>query len=408
MTGRRIDKPIEGLGNYLGQRLEDYPKEVMQGWKNLGLRLTGRSGEATPIGSLDAPIAESVGGLAITPLLAKQQVARGLYEMLATYGKGSVSKVQKQKTKDVIKVLGLLPESAHDPITKLSTWKKIKAQAGGAESPIGRKIPRPGGKSEIARTLDFPGEGIPHEYAHAFQGYIKHIGKNDPITKYSMFLDEVSTIGNKRAAQMGKSFYKGMPNEILAKNFEKNFTTATNMWTKPLSEKGFKDVYQQSMVDTLRRVKTEAPELYDRGVKAMRKKYTFSKRGIKRIPQTPHEKIDAIFGPLDTGKRFPQLVKGPTQATQLGKEFPVKELNRVMLKERKQSADLYKKAFAKDIFSEEGKVIEDLAGLSAQRSAGAREAMESLFVGSRGKEYTATTRFKPAEFDVWLNKELKK
>jgi len=108
----------------------------------------------------------------------------------------------------------------------------------------------------------------------------------------------------------------------------------------------------------------------------------------------------------DSGiKRFPSKVGSPAEATKLGREYSLKELNRVMIKERKATTKIMNKAKGKK--GAEWMKLATESQIPATRSQGAREAIESAYVTSKKGIY-GETPFKPAEVNIWLTNQLKK
>jgi len=117
------------------------------------------------------------------------------------------------------------------------------------------------------------------------------------------------------------------------------------------------------------------------------------------------EQIKGTVRKLDsTSKRFPSAVKSHAEATALGKKYPLKELNRVMLKERKASQNLVEKAGGKS--DDEWMSLMNRSQEHALRSQGARESIEASYVTSKKGIY-GETPFKPAEVNTWLHGKLK-
>lgn len=405
LSGRKIDKPVRGLMNYIGQRVEDYPKEVVQGWKNaLGM------GTPVPIGSMDQPVAESVGGLSILPAVARKQVVEGMKSILKGQTNPEVIKKFTNRAENIGKEFDFLPQNAIDPITEIQMVKKLSRTSTGAKKPIGRAISKPGGKTEFQLTHKIPSKDVVHEVAHAYDTKMVASTKNTYRSGHAKLIKEMTDIANRGAARytaiqkkagmadgVRYSAYQNVnPREILARNVNDRVRLAKLNQKKPLTQKQWRNIYKNSQEATLKLIEEKAPKLLSKGIESVKKKYVVTADSIKRRPLTDNEKIDAIFGfAADTGKRFPNSVRSPEAATKLGEEFSIKELNRVMLKERGLSGELAKKQEW------------DKAQNHALRSQGAREALESKFVSSQGKVYDPSTGFKPKEFDSWLKQNLK-
>jgi len=305
LSGRKIDKIPEGLISYFKQRVQDYPKEVATGWKNMGLSLIGRGDERTPIGSINSPVAESVGGLSMTSPQAVEAVGRGLQKLLRQSDKTTKG---IQNTNETMRVLKLIPDYGLDFVDDISSVRKLKRISSGAVDPIGRARTLPSGKTEIVRTQRLPARGMLHEIGHSYDTRMAKSVKNTKRSQYAKLLEEMTNISRgatnryniKKKAWGEKgirySDYKYVnAREILARNFSNKMTVALKGRKTPLTKTEFKNVYKNSLYDTVNLIKKEAPNLLKKGKEAMTKKYAFTSKTVKIKNKTESEKLEEIM-----------------------------------------------------------------------------------------------------------------
>jgi hypothetical protein len=407
-TGRKIDKLYSVPAEYIKSRAIDYPKEVSQGWKNFfGI------GSPKPIGSLDKPVAESVGGLTILPATAVRQVSQGMQKLLKRHSDiGSRQNLRNlEQTTDLF---SWLPKETLAPIRDIATVKKLPRTKTGAVDPVGRAQVFSGGSTQITRTPRLTQHGMAHEIIHAYTNAQAKSTKNTTRSKAAKLIHAMKDVSHKAVAKYNEarkgqgvrySDYRNVnPDEIVARNVTNRLKQARVRNKNSLSYKKFKKLYKYGLQDAIDEIGKKSPTLLRKGKEEVLKKYNITSDKITRKPLTENEIIDSMFGfPMDVTKRFPAKVGSPQEAVALGKQYPVKELNRIMVKEKKINNALLKKAeHTKD--STKRMELFNKSMVHATRHQGAREALESKYIG---KNYKPGFKLDKAKFKLWIAKQLR-
>jgi len=440
------------LFDYVRDRFRNYPKEVTQGWGNLGLRLTGRGSEATPIGSLDRPVAESVGGLSITPAMWGKAVGKGfgkirkgfipykhaneLWPDVADVRKiGNVGKVLPKKVLKNIRELKIKPE-IKNPFKDSTTKRWTK---GRTERWIGQK------ESDITLTSQASTKTATHEPIHSYVHSISEELSPQGFRANLMnrITDNINTTVEKRIARgtlkegsdEAFSLYKTAPSEehavAMTENVFKQTKGAIKKYGKKELKKGklrisddswakLSDVHTKKVLAKYAKLFPSEYNIAKKQTGSHFKKEYLIKQNNKQIAmsikKSDEKAVDKLFNKYRregtirksdsiSEKRFPNRVSSHQEATKLGTEYPTKELNRVMLKEEKLSKEYADKAFKYDVNDPKFREYSFKGQEHSLRKQGARETLESKFVTGKKGIY-GETPFKPAEFKAWLSSKL--
>jgi len=422
MTDRRIDRGFLKAVDYMTDWRSrfGFPKgqPMPQG-------LPANMSDAIKSGAINKlqPVGEAVGGLAISPVGFSKALGIGLRKLGSKYRNVANARGLSDFSK-------FAPRKALDPLNKLNIVKEIPTKYPGSH--IKGTTTRRGGstKSDVALTpradeMTGQHEVSSHVYNQAFRQ------ENSKAGKLTNILETISEGQEKHLAKMinsgkikkgSKEAYvlsRGKLNEIHARNLSNELTveqTIAKMKNKKafmagksrMSDAQFDALHGREVKRILNAYESKHPRQYAAGKLEAEKNWK-AERKIDEITKllnqdTTQGSIKAVHKVFD--KRFPDKIGGWDEATKLGKEFTLKDLNRIRLKERKSAETLFtrkKNQTTADYVSDMNK-----SQIHQTRSQSAREAMESVYVKTLGQTYNANSKFKPAKFEIWLTNQLKK
>jgi len=427
-TGRRIDKAFAKIVNPTW----DLFKPTVES-QRLGSAMVG--GE--PVSAKDAVVGglwsaiEAFPGMGVAGLTSRQA--------MKYLGKG-LSKLPKQfrnvrNAQGLADVFRFVPEKALTPLKRLNVSKELPTKYPGSHVKATTTRHSGATTSDVAVTpradqITGQHEFSSHVYNHALRQENSKAGKLTNIletisTEQEKYLDQMIKSGKiKEGSKEAYNLSRKKLSEQHAENFADVLAveqTIAKMKNKKafmagksrMSDRTFDSLHNMEVKKILNAYESKHPRRYAAGKLEAEKNWKAEKKAdviAKLVDQdTTQGSIKAVHKVFD--KRFPDRVGNTEEAIKLGKEYPLKELNRVMVKEKKTFEKLWKKTEGKrtGISPKEYTKLVDRSTAHAIRGQGAREALESRYVETLGQTYgPRTSSFKPAKFKIWLANELKK